>query len=448
MMMHLSQSNIDSAAEIAQRLQEMFCQNATLSQEVQLVNAYSCVWHKSSDMSTPYNKRTHDATWRIRTPFSNPPMPKQRIKIAYVSSGFGNHATGFLTHSIFAHHDKSRFDVIAISLSPCDASSEWTQMESNVDKLLCIGKEINSEDLCSMIRGDGIHILVDLDGYTLDSRPELFAWRAAPIQISMCSAGPPSGIDYVVADKYSLPSGMLPHYSEKVLYVPHFPNSYTQTESCGIDFDEIDRYKIREEYGIPEESLVYACFAQPYKITPDVFAAWMNILNAVPNSQLILIRYSQVMERNLRKEIAKYSIAQDRVLFWDLVPRREHMVRSCIVDVVLDTISSGVAASYDAIWTNTPLVTMAGENMMSRLGASVLNYLGLEQLIASDLERYIQIAVSLSDDEDKYMGIIRMLEDSRDNGDLFDCKLWVGCFEKELEKCIHQHFHPVDNQCN
>ena len=150
------------------------------------------------------------------------------------------------------------------------------------------------------------------------------------------------------------------------------------------------------------------------------------------------------MERNLRKEITKYSIAQDRVVFWNLVPRREHLIRSCMVDVILDTIpsgvaaSSGVATSYHAIWTNTPLVPIAGHNMMNRLGASVLNCLGLDQLIASDLEEYKQIAISLSEGEDKYMDIIRMLEDSRDNGDSFDSKLWVGCFEEELEKCIHR----------
>lgn len=126
------------------------------------------------------------------------------------------------------------------------------------------------------------------------------------------------------------------------------------------------------------------------------------------------------------------------------MPRREHLIRSCMVDVILDTIpsgvaaSSGVATSYHAIWTNTPLVTIAGDNMMNRLGASVLNCLGLDQLNASDLEEYKQIAISLSEGEDKYMDIIRMLEDSRDNGDSFDSKLWVGCFEEELEKCIHR----------
>jgi predicted O-linked N-acetylglucosamine transferase (SPINDLY family) len=158
-------------------------------------------------------------------------------------------------------------------------ASEWTQMESNVDKLLVIGKETTSEDLCSMIREDGIHILIDLDGYTRDSRPEIFAWRSAPIQVSMLgqfsSAGSQSGIDYVVANKYSLPAGMLAHRSESVLRVPHLPNSYRQSKCSNIDFYDIDRYQIRKEYGIPGDSFVYASFAQPYKMTPELFASWI-----------------------------------------------------------------------------------------------------------------------------------------------------------------------------
>jgi predicted O-linked N-acetylglucosamine transferase (SPINDLY family) len=463
----LSQTNIDGAADIAKRLRP-------LSPELELVHAYSCKWDASNHTTIRANGskeiEDHHSAYRIDYPkatnltakmpwqrakksdqhpgissiISPSLKPNERIKVAYMSSGFGNHTIGFLIQSIFAHYKKARFHVQAISLSPCDESSEWEQMKSSVDKLVIVGREMSSQDLASMIRDDGIHVLVDLDGHTKDSRQEVFAMRAAPVQISMLghlgTSESYSGIDFIVADGYTLAAtDTRSHLSKRTISEPFIVNSYRESKICAIDFDEIDRYQIREDYGIPEDSFVFACFSQPYKISPEIFSVWMEILKAVPNSQLILVRYSRVMEENLRTVISSHSVAQDRVLFWDLVSRHEHMLRCCIVDVVLDTLLSGVATSYDAIWTNTPLVTIAGVRTSDRLGASLLNYLGLNQLIASNLDEYKLLAISLSQDEDKYMDIIRALEDARDESDLFDCKLWVDRFEDEILNCMKHH---------
>ena len=465
MLLHLSLGNVDDAVKIAKT-------GHVAPEFKKLVNSYSCKWDalvtnqgnvkgtidaddhiqaycpRSSVFQLRENQHRLHETRPSHIISSNKkasvPKSNERIKIAYMSSGFGNHTNGFLTQSIFSHHDKTKFSVQAISLSPCDHSSEWAHMEACVNKLMIVGNELNSIDLANQIRDDRVHILVDLDGQTNKSRPEVFAMKPAPIQISMlgqfCSSGYHGGIDYIVADSSSLPSNMFKQFNETVIDVPHIVNSYRESKSCDIDFDTIDRYQIREKFGISEETFVYACFAQPYKLTPDVFAVWMEILKAVPNSQLILIRYSRAMVDNLREEMTKHSVALDRVIFWDLASRHEHMIRSCIADAILDTICSGVATSYDAIWTNTPLVTIAGDIMSHRLGASLLSHIGLDdELVASNLEEYKKIAISLSEDEDKYMDILRVLEDTRDESDLFDCKLWVQSFEKELQKCIDRH---------
>ena len=139
---------------------------------------------------------------------------------------------------------------------------------------------------------------------------------------------------------------------------------------------------------------------------------WMDILINVSNSQLILIRYSRSMEENLRNELEKHSLSPDKLVFWDPIPRNEHIYRCSVADVILDTVYGGAASSYDAIWTNTPPVTFSGNNVTNIIGASLLNYLGLNQLIATNLHEYRNIAISLGTDEDKYMDILRLLENS------------------------------------
>jgi len=358
------------------------------------------------------------------------------VRIGYVSSGFGNHASSFLFDEMFACHDRDKFEVVCFSLVASDDSPQWKHVQACSDLLVDLSR-FSCVDAADIVHGHGVDILVDLDGYCQGALPELFTLRPAPIQITMnCGTmGSESGIDYIVADKYTIPEHHRSHYSEKVIYMPNILCSKGEIGATGTR-----RKKFRRKHGISDDTFVYACFAQPYKIDPELFALWMKILHEAPDSYLLLVKYSVAMEENLRKEIANHQIANSRVVFLDLAPRHDHLARCCMVDVFLDTqVCSGIATSCDAMLSGAPLITIAGDRMCNRVGASLVYSLGVKEFIASNLIEYKELAVTLSEDRDAFLDIIHLLDDARDNSNIFDCQLWIQTFETSLESCIERH---------
>ena len=473
LLLHLSQGNFVKAASCGIEMRQILDINgeesATLC-TLAIIEAYTCQWvnrsktfervvaGKSSGTVQPFHSEfipqiSPQMTLSISNMFSgrfrqralhnrsnvgslykhNLSTPDSRVRIGYVSSCFGNTATTFLSNKIFELHNREKFQVFCFDLAGSDGSSEWKAVRESADVFLDVSRPDHSIDVANEINEHCIDILVDLDGFVVGSMPEIFTLRPAPIQITMScgTTGSESGIDYLVGDKFTIPEHHRSYFSEKIIYVPNIMTSYSR--DLGLD---VDRHKMRKRWGVSNNAFVYACFSQPYKMDPELFVVWMEILREVPNSSLVLLRYSLAMEKNLRREAAKHNIVGDQIVFWDLVPRHEHLERCCLVDTYLDTVvCSGIATGCDALWSGAPLITLAGDRICNRVGASLVSSAGLEEFIALNLVEYKELAVAMSAENNR-IDILHLLDDARENSPLFDSLQWVQSFESALDVAL------------
>lgn len=267
-----------------------------------------------------------------------------RLKIGYVSSDFNNHPLAHLIQSIFTFHDRSKYEVFCYSLSRPDGSIFRHKIEADAEHFVDVS-HMHSGEIAQAINHDNIHVLINLNGYTKGARTEIFALRPAPMQMAFMGFCGTMGADYIhylVADNTVIPKELRGFYHEKVLSMPHsyFLNDHKQ--SCGdfIDHEALAAQGInRARYGISEDKFVFCCFNQLYKIDPDIFRVWMRILKRVNNSVLWLLKFPAAGEANLLREARAQGVREDQLIFTDIAPRAEHIMRGYLADLFLDTLA-------------------------------------------------------------------------------------------------------------
>lgn len=368
-------------------------------------------------------------------------MPGQRLRIGYMSSDFGNHPLSHLMQSVFGLHDRSQFDVFCYALSGDDQSQWRRRITGDVEHFKDVS-QLLSQDLAKAIHADGIHILINLNGYTKGARNEVFALQPAPIQVSymgFCGTMGADYIQYMVGDRTVIPQSCRHGYTESVMYMPHsyFVNDHKQTAQAALDPDVGPK---RSDYGVPEDKFVFANFNQIYKIDPAVFRTWMRILKRVPHSCLWLLRFPPSGEMNIRAAAAAEGVADDRIIFTNVASKEEHILRGKLADLFLDTpVCNAHTTGCDILWGGTPMVTVPGERMASRVASSLLNAAGLAELVVDSLASYEELAVGLALDLDRLHAIRSKLEDSRISCPLFDTARWVRNFESGLKLAWSKH---------
>lgn len=313
-----------------------------------------------------------------------------RLRIGFVSSDFNNHPFAHLTQSIYGLFDRNKFEIFCYSLTRSDGSRERQQIESETEHFFdCSGQHVS--EIASRINHDAIHILMNCNGYTHGSRNELFALRPAPLQISFLGFIGSLGaefIQYLIADPIVVPMALRSFYQEKMMYLPHsfVVNDHRQSAAHCVTPEALKAIN-RAQYGLSEDKFVFCCFNQLFKVDPTVFDCWMRILKRVPNSVLWLLRFPKESEANLLKEARQRGIREDRLVFTDVAPKEEHITRGFLADLCLDTpLVSGLSTAVDILWSGTPMITLLGEKMCARVGASVLTAAGLSELVCKTLE--------------------------------------------------------------
>ena len=184
---------------------------------------------------------------------------------------------------------------------------------------------------------------------------------------------------------------------------------------------------------------MYACFNQLYKITPEIFSAWLDILSAREGTVLWLLRFPELGADNLLEAAKKRGIDETRIIFSDVAVKKEHIIRCNLADLVLDTENCGMTTNVEVLWSGTPLLTLLGSSMNSRIGGSLLKGCGLDELCCGTLEEYKEKAMQLADDPGKLLELRRVLEGGRETNPLFDTKKWVKDFEEKITKAVHGH---------
>jgi len=341
----------------------------------------------------------------------------RKLRIGYLSSDFFRHATAMLMAGLFEEHDKSRFEIIAYSHGASDGSELRHRLDKAFDRIVDL-TGVDDRTAAQLIHDDEVDILVELKGYTQFSRSEIAAHRPAPVQVNFLGYPGTMGadfIDYVIADPITLPMDQQPFYDEKIV---HLPDSYQPNDRRRpID----DRTPTRAECGLPERGFVFCCFNNSYKVTPQFFAIWMRLLAAVPDSVLWLLDGNDRVKANLRREAAAHGIEPERLVFAARRAPSGHLARHRLADLFLDTLPYNAhTTTSDALWAGLPVITVLGDTFAGRVAASLLNAVGLPELVTQSLEDYEALALKLAGAPDALAAVRRKLFVNRLSTPLFD----------------------------
>jgi predicted O-linked N-acetylglucosamine transferase (SPINDLY family) len=359
-----------------------------------------------------------------------------KIKIGYFSADFREHPVARLTAELFEAHDLSRFDITAFAFGPGANDAMRNRLESAFDRFIDVRSRSDIE-VAALAREIGIDVAVDLGGYTQYNRTKIFASRAAPIQLSYVGylgtmAAP--YMDYLLADKTIIPAGSLAEYSEKIIWLPSYQVNDSQRRIS-------ERQFTRAELGLPAAGFVFCCLNGTYKILPNTFAAWMRILRRVPSSCLFLYANDSVAEANLRAAAGLAGVGPDRLVFGKRVAVEDYLARYRALDLFLDTLpyNAGTTAS-DALWAGLPVLTCKGQSFPARYAASLLNAVGMPELIANTMEEYEELAVQLAADSARMELLRRKLANNRTSTQLFDTPRFARSLESAYVR-IYERYH-------
>jgi protein O-GlcNAc transferase len=340
----------------------------------------------------------------------------KKIAVGYLSGDFREHPLARLTAEMFELHDRGRFHVTAYSYGPDDGSAMRKRLVKAFDEFADI-RGHSDIDAARKIYADKIDILVDLTGFTENTRSGILALRPAPLQLSHLGYLGTMGadfVDYLIADRFIVLPEHWDDYTEKILYLPNCfqPNDRTRPRHAA---------PARASCSLPGNSFVFCCFNQSYKITPDIFDVWCRLLTATRGSVLWLFASMPDVEVNLKREAKARGIDPGRLIIAPGVRPESYLARMQCADLFLDTSPyNGGATCSDALWMGLPVITCAGKTFSSRMAGSLLSALGMRELIVHDLDEYYQLARELAGDPGKLDAVRRKLNGNLDNTPLFD----------------------------
>lgn len=388
-------------------------------------NAFrALMWTGDEELLARYARRTADVALPPVAPvtsFDTNVEGKEEgiIRVGYVSCDFYDHATMSLIAGVLEAHDRDRFEIFAICHTPQERREDrmHERMLDTVDFYIDILDKSDAEAV-DIIRGLGIDVLVDLKGFTQGSRLGIFCRRAAPIQITWLGypgSATGAGIQYAITDHIVTPDSSIPYYQEKLL---RLPASYQCNDNTR---ERVFRTGFRGWAGLPERAFVFCSFNHAAKIRLPVFQSWMRILKAVENSVLWLYPMGELALANLRAAAEAEGVAPDRLIFAETVSMEEHLRRLPEADLALDTgPCNGHTTTSDALWAGVPVLSFKGTSFAGRVSESLLNAVGLPELVADDLDAFEKMAISLAQEPERLNALRDRLIAARDTAPLFD----------------------------
>jgi len=363
------------------------------------------------------------------------PPRSGKIRIGYLSGDLHMHAVGLLTPELFELHDRDKFEVWAFCWTPESGQPQRKRIVKAMDHLVRLAG-VDDATAARLIAEAGIDVLVDLQGLTSGARPAILGWRAAPVQVSYLGLPGTSalpGVDWILADDYVMPPELEPYCTEKPIRLPHcYQVSDRQRD--------VAPRPLRSTYGLPEDQFVYCSFNNNFKFTPEVFGAWMRMLQQVPGSVLWLLADNDTARENMLCQADAHGVARERLIFAPRVAPPEYLARFQCADLVLDTFpyNAGTTAS-GALWMGTPILTRSGRSYISRMAGSLLTAAGLPDLITDNLADYERLGVTLGRNPARVASYKRYLAEAGRNSPLFDLPRIVRDIESAFERLALAH---------
>lgn len=359
-----------------------------------------------------------------------------RIRIGWFGSDFHDHATMYLLSGVFRLYDSQKFDFRIYDHGTIKDGITDSLMQLVDGYYFCKGYD--DEAIVELARSHELDIAVDLKGYTGGGKTTMFAAGLAPIQIFYLGYPGTSGkdfMDYMIADRITVPEKFREHYSEQIIYMP---NSYQPN-----DPERLQRWQEtkREDWGLDPNAVVFASFNQVYKVSRDEVQVWARLLTEVKGSQLWFYcsghpNYRSKIKNNVIREFAKCGISAEKLIFAYAVPIDQHLSRLRHADIFLDAFNvNGHTTVSDALFAGVPVVTKLGKQFAARVGASLVSAAGCGELIATSEDAYYQSALKLATDQSYRADFKSRLADVASSA-LYDATQYVRDLERLLEKSV------------
>ena len=340
-------------------------------------------------------------------------VSKGKIKVAYMSADFRQHPLYHLVYDCLTHHDKDKFEISLLYNGIEEKTVEYKKF-STLPYNFINTYQLSDEYLINLITTNHIDILIDLSGFTKNSRSTILAYHPAPIQINWL--GYPSTLgchnekplcDFVLADRHIIPKNNEKYFTEEAIFLePTYQPNNRQRPLIQTD---------KKKFNLPEKQFIWGCFNQNLKITKNTFDTWIEILKKCQNSVLWLLVNNQVVVNNIRTYLKENHIQSERVIFAEYTSIADHMGRLSHVDLFLDCYPYNAHTTVaDAIYQNKPMLTMEGEYMQSRVAGSLLKAVGCyKDLVANNPKEYIDKAINFYNNPQELKIIENTINDNK-----------------------------------
>jgi predicted O-linked N-acetylglucosamine transferase (SPINDLY family) len=374
------------------------------------------------------------------------PRPHARragpLRVGFLSAGFGEHPTGLLIVELVERLRTAQLQTFAYATTPDDGGALRKRLAAAFHEFhdICA---LSLDAMLRKIRDDQPDILIDIDGYCEGSHPELLALRAAPLQVNWLAYPGTLGapwIDYMIADRFVVPSQQRAHYSEKIAYLHR---CYQPSDTTRAIADP----GTRAQHGLPDDHVVFVCFNHAWKYTLRSFARWTKILKGVPDSVLWLLAAAPASgaDEHLRRAVHAAGIDPRRLVFAPRVAHTEHLARYRHADLFLDTSPYNAhTTASDALWTGCPVLTQPGLTFASRVAGSLNHHLGLDELNVQSDQAYVERAVRLAQNRSHLDDLHARVQQARQSGGLFDMAGYAHDFEAALQEMFRRFTHDQD----
>ena len=350
----------------------------------------------------------------------------ERLRVGLVSGDLINHPVGFFLESVLAQIDQSRIELIAYS-----TNFKEDDLTDRIKPYFSAWKSLvglSDESAAKLIHSDGIHLLLDLSGHTAKNRLPVFAWKPAPVQATWLGYFATTGvaeIDYLLADEAGVPDSQRGTFSETVWYLPDTRLCFSPPEN---------ELAVSPLPAVESGHITFGCCQNLAKVGDAVLSVWGEILNAVPNSK-IRIQAWQFGDKYATKRFisraTQHGIDSDRLILHNCKSRTAYLAAYAEVDIILDTFPyPGGTTTCEALWMGVPTLTLAGDSMLERQGASLLYAAGLTDWIATSEMLYISKAIAFAQNLSELSSLRAALRQQVLNSPIFDAQLFALNLEK------------------
>lgn len=349
----------------------------------------------------------------------------EKIQLAYISYDFREHPVSQLLVEVLEQRDQAQFNLTLYSYGPEDDSEVRRRLKAAVDNFVDL-HGMTDRQAAQRIRDDGVEILVDLQGHTRGQRQAILAMRPAPVQVNFLGYPGSTGadfMDYIIGDPFVTPVDLASLYSEKLAQLP-------------LCFQPNGRWRplpepmTRQAAGLPDGAFVMCAFNHTYKILPEAFDAWCEVMREEPNAVLWLKESNGQLRDNVYAHARDRGISADRILFARNISFGDHFSRLALADVFVDTwpYNAHTTAS-DALWAGVPVITVYQNGFASRVAASVLNAVGMGELAFENAQAYKLAIRALARDPELLQGYKSRLQSNRMEFPLFNSRRYSAEIE-------------------